>query len=169
MGDVFKEQLVKANTTKQELLKRNGYIFLAVLGSVITFIFLGTMFGGVITLIAVIFIAYIMRMSNKEYEYALTNSELDIDVIYSKQQRKKFLNFDLKSINVMASISDTKYSAEFERAQKVIDASDGLRDNNTYAVIYSKDGETVKVLITPNDDMLNLMYKQAPNKVHKFR
>ena len=130
MGDVFKEQLVKAKPTSQDRLKQAGIIAGVVVIAVVSFIFVGGFFA-IITAAAAFGGYYLFQFTKKEYEYCLTNSELDIDVIYNKQRRKRLLTLDLKKINVCASIKDAKHEPELARGQKVIDCSDGLETKDT--------------------------------------
>lgn len=169
MGDVFKEQLVKAKPTTKDTMQRVLIIVAAVIIGAVGFIFGGAMFGPLVVLGAGWGALYLNAFFKKEYEYSLTNHEVDIDVIYNKQRRKRVMSIDLKQINVMASIKDDKYQSEIERGQKIIDASNGEGTKDTYAIVVGKDGQTLRVLVTPNEDMLNLMHKQAPNKIHKIR
>ncbi len=169
MGDTFKEQLVAMQMTSKTKMQR-GLVWTAVvvlgLGG---FLLLGSFFGSIIVFTVGWGGLYLTSKFKKEHEYAITNNELDIDVIYNKQTRKKVISLDLKKIDVMASIKDDKHKADLERAKKTIDASDGKDDSHTYAILYTNQGELTKILMTPNEDMLNLIYRQAPHKVMKQR
>lgn len=169
MGDVFKEQLVKSKPSSKDKLQKVLVIVGAILVSTLAFMFGGALFGPIIVVAVVWGAVYASAFFKKEYEYSLTNNELDIDVIYNKQRRKRLISIDMKQINVMASIKDDKYTHEIARGQKVIEASDGDSKQNTYAIVYGHNGQTLKILVTPNEEMLNLLQRQAPNKVHKCR
>ncbi|MHC1748948.1 MAG: hypothetical protein AB9856_11475 [Cellulosilyticaceae bacterium] len=169
MGDIFKEQLVSVKKSSKDTLNQALIIIGAILLIIIAFIF-GGMFIGPIAILAVLWGAwFLMGKLKKEYEYSLTNNELDIDVIFNKERRKKIMVIDMKKIHVMASIKDEKKQDELARAQKVMDFSNGEHTEDTYAIVCEKDGGLVKVLLTPNQEILNLMYRQAPNKVFKQR
>lgn len=168
MGDVFKEQLVKTKGTAKDKAQRVIIIIAAVLLGIVAFIFGG--FIGPLIIVGLVWgCIYLTSFFKKEYEYSITNNELDIDTIYNKERRKKLLDLDLKKIELMASIKDDKHKGSLERAQKTIDASDGEQGQNTYVILYSKEGALTKLLISPNEEMLHLMYKQAPHKIFKFR
>lgn len=168
MGDVFKEQLVKTKATNKDKAQIVIISIAAVLLSIVSFIFAG-LIAPLIILGIVWGCIYLTSFFKKEYEYSLTNNELDIDIIYNKERRKKLLDIDLKKMDIMASIKDDRHKEALERAQKTIDVSDAEYTQNTYAIIYAKQGTLTKVLISPNEEMLNLMYKQAPHKVFKYR
>lgn len=167
MGDVFKEQLVSVKKSSKDKLNQTLIIIASILLIIIAFMF-GGLFIGPVAILGVLWGAwFLMSKLKKEYEYSLTNNELDIDVIYNKERRKKIMVIDMKKIHVMASIKDDRKQDEIERAQKIMDFSNGEMTQDTYAIVCEKDGSVVRVLITPNQEILNLMYKQAPNKVFK--
>ncbi|MDA3731053.1 hypothetical protein PBV87_06065 [Niameybacter massiliensis] len=169
MGDVFKEQLVPMTMSKNDKAQKGIIWTVAVLVSLILF-FVLPIFMAPILVLAVLWLAtFLSSKLKKEHEYSLTNNLLDIDVIYNKEKRKRVIELDLKEMNAMASIKDERHQDELARGQKVINASDGNGTKETYAIMYPKDGQLQKILITPNEEMLNLMYKQAPNKVFKYR
>ena len=72
----------------------------------------------------------------------------------------------MKKIDVMASIKDDQHASELNRGNfKVINASDNTNEANTYAIItQSEKYGACKVLITPNEALLEDLYRQAPNK-----
>ncbi|MGL4362708.1 MAG: hypothetical protein ACRCSG_05500 [Cellulosilyticaceae bacterium] len=169
MGDIFKEQLVAMKMDKREKAQRAIICTVAVLVGIILFLFLGPLFAA-IALLGIGWGSYfLISRLKKEHEYMLTNNELDIDVIYNKERRKKCINIDIKTIDIMASIKDEKYREQIVRVKNTIDASDGERTKNTYAIICASNGETKRVLITPNEQMLEAIYKQAPHKIMRYK
>ncbi|MEF9960196.1 MAG: hypothetical protein RR448_10985 [Niameybacter sp.] len=169
MGDVFKEQLIAMTMSKKDKAQRAIIWTVSILVSLVLFIVL-PIFMAPILVLAILWLAtFLSSKLKKEHEYSLTNHLLDIDVIYNKEKRKRVIELDLKEMNVMASIKDERHQEELARGQKVINASDGQLGKETYAIMCPTDGQLVKILITPNEDMLNLMYKQAPNKVFRYR
>lgn len=169
MGDVFKEQLVAQKMSQKDKAQRIIIIIGAVLLGIVAFV-IGGAFIGPLAIVGLVFgAAFLASKYKREYEYSLTNNEVDIDVIYNKERRKKILTIDFKKIDIMASIKDERHQESLERAQKTINASDGEFTKDTYAIIYPVEGVPTKILITPNEEMRTLMYKQAPHKVHIAR
>lgn len=165
MGDIFKEQLIAQKMSQKDKIQRIIIVVAAVLLSIIAFTVGGTFIGPVIIVGIVFGTAFLMGKYKKEYEYSLTNHELDIDVIYNKERRKRLLTIDLKQIDMMASIKDERHKPSLERAQKTINASDGEYNEGTYALVYAVEGVPTKILFTPNEEIRTLIYKQAPHKV----
>lgn len=169
MGDSFKEQLVPMTMSKNDKVQRIIIWTVAILVSVVLFFALPVFMAPILVLVIMWGALFLSSKLKKEHEYALTNNLMDIDVIYNKEKRKRVIELDLKEANVVASIKDDRHKDELERGQKTIDASDGNHTKETYAIMYPHEGQVVKVLVTPNEEMLKLMYKQAPNKVFRFR
>ncbi len=167
MAETFKEYLIKQKKSTMDTAAQAGIVIAAAIVIMIGFT-PGLPFIGPIIILVTLFAAVtFFNRFNKEYEYILTNNELDIDVIYNKSKRKRVITVNMKSIEIMASIHDTAKSHELQKGNKVINASDGKNGADTYAIIFSKDSALYKVLVTPNESFLNEMYKQAPHKVFK--
>lgn len=169
MSEVFKEYLIKQKKSLKDNVAQTGLCIGAFLVSVVLFIFGGNYIGPVL-ICGVLFGTYfLVGKFNREYEYILTNNELDIDVIYNRNSRKRVMTINMKKIEVMASIKDENHASEINKeGAKVINASDNTNKENTYAIITDTESNGIcKVLITPNDALLTELYKQAPNKVFK--
>lgn len=169
MSEVFKEYLIKQKKSPKDVMAQTGLVAGALILSVVLFT-IGGSFIGPLLIVGIIFgTGFLFNKFNREYEYILTNNEMDIDVIYNRNSRKRVTTIDMKKIDVMASIKDERHTSAFNRpGLKVINASDNTEKENTYAIIADTEKYgACKILITPNDALLNELYKQAPNKVYK--
>ncbi len=167
MSDIYKEYLVKRKKKISDFAMQIVIVVLGILLAFFAFVYLGGFLGSIVS-IAVVFGGYKLFLKmNKEYEYILTNSELDIDVIYSKQERKRRYSLNMKKIDIMVSIENKDYMNQLKRQAKLIDASDGKLTKETYAILVPEETGYKKILITPNDTFLNYLYKTAPTKVIK--
>lgn len=163
--DVFKEQLIAVKSKSKTTMKKTGIIIVAIILAVIAMSFGGGFIGPVI-LVGVLFGAsYLIRGMNLEYEYILTNNELDVDKIMNKERRKRCYTIDLKEINIMAHIDDAVRKPEFERAVKTVDVSSGEKGPNTYVIVFPHKDGLLKLIIEPNDEMKKEIFKQAPSKI----
>lgn len=168
MDSVFKEYLVKQKKSSKDLLAQVGIV----IGAIVLIVIVGGVGGGFfgpILMVAVLFGAgFLFTKFSKEYEYILTNNELDIDIIYSRSKRKRVTTVDMKKIQVMASIKDVNHQEEINKpVAKLINASDNNEGKDTYAIIADTQFGMTKVLITPNEAFLKELHRQAPNKVFK--
>ncbi len=169
MSETFKEYLIKQNKSQKDTLAQMGIIIGAIMAMLASFTFIPDFIGAVVGVGIVVIAGLSFSRFNKEYEYILTNNELDIDVIYNRSRRKRVMTIDLKKIEVMANINDSRHEAEINKPYKVINASDNVNSDITYAIMtQSPELGACKVLISPNEHFLTDMYKQAPNKVFKM-
>lgn len=171
MAEVFKEYLIKQKKSPIDAMMQVGLVLGAIILSIIAFVVGGDLIGPIIIVGIVFGAGFLFNKFSREYEYILTNNELDIDVIFNRSSRKRVMTINMKKIDIMASIKDEKYAAELNKAGlKVINASENTNEANTYAIItQSEKYGACKILITPDDVMLDHLYKQAPNKVFKKR
>lgn len=98
--DVFKEQLVKKMATTKEILLKAGMILLTGLIVIAAAVYSPFLGGFAILAImagvgAVYGCIYFYPLLNVEYEYILTNGEMDVDKILGKKKRKRLLTFDV--------------------------------------------------------------------------
>ncbi|HHX59398.1 MAG TPA: hypothetical protein GX707_01470 [Epulopiscium sp.] len=163
--DVFKEQLIAVKKNKKTTLKKTGLIAVGIVVAVVAMLFGGSFIGPVVVVALFFGGNYLLGSMNLEYEYILTNNELDVDKIMNKERRKRYFTIDLKEINIMAHIDDAVRKPEVDRAQKTIDVSSGEKGPNTYAIVFSHKNELTKVIIEPNEDMKKVIFRQAPSKV----
>lgn len=167
--DIFKEQMVAVNPNGKTKMKKTIIIVVAVIAAVLGMMFGGAFIGPLLVVGLIFGGSYLTKAMNLEYEYILTNSELDVDKIMNKERRKKFLSLDLKEINLMAHIDDGARKPDFERAQKTIDISSGEKGPNTYVIVFMHKNELTKLIMEPNEEMQQLMFKKSPSKVHLQR
>ncbi len=168
MSETFKEYLIKQKKSSKDNLAQVGIIAGAIIIIMLAFTYFQG-FLGTVLIVGVVFLTIVVFSSfNKEYEYILTNNELDIDVIYNQSRRKRVMTIDMKKIEVMASTKDERHQSELSKNYKVVNVSDNSEDETTY-VIMTQNPEmgACKVLISPNESFLTDLYKQAPNKVFK--
>lgn len=168
MSEVFKEYLIKQKKSPKDVAMQGALCVAAVIVSAVLFV-LGGAFMGPLLVCGIAFgTYYLFSKLNKEYEYILTNNELDIDVIYNRSSRKRVITVDMRKIDIMASIKDKNHANALDKQYKVINASDNTDQANTYAIIGENDKYgNFKILITPNDALLEDLFRQSPSKVFK--
>lgn len=169
MGDIFNEQLVEKSSSLKDNIIRVAIVISAIVIIVICSIV--PFLVGFLVPIAVVIIAgavFLIRRLNIEYEYVFTSGDLDIDKIFNKNKRKKFLNIDVRSIEIMAPINSKDHASELSNYEKVIDCSSGINKNNTYAAMLVNDGKKIKLIIEPNEKMLKAIKKYIPRKIMQY-
>ena len=158
MESVFKEQIVKRHPKKTDMLIRIGLVLAVIIISIIGIGAAG-MFGPAIAMAAAFGAWYVMSLLKVEYEYAFTDGELDIDVIYNRSRRKRLFSARVNDFEIMAHVEDNLHAGSFHGAQETKDYSSGVVGPNTYAFLINYRSKRTKVIIEPNEVMLKALAK----------
>lgn len=167
--DIFIENIIKQKKTLPRFLISMAIVFVAMILIVLSIPFLSTAFGSIVLLIDAGFCYgawFAVTSFNIEYEYCVTNGDVDIDKIMNKRRRKKTVSFKIKDIEIMAPVGCTNYSAEENGTfARVIDASTKDANDNPYYTICNIKGERVKIIFNPSPKMLEAFKPFAPRKI----
>lgn len=169
--DIYVEHIVKRKKLASDYAIIAGGIFAALLITLASFLFNRLIFGfGVIITVFVWYGVYVLIGSrNLEYEYILTNNEMDIDKIIAKNGRKRIITIDFKEIEICANICDNAYKSEYENENNLTDKKilvGDMKSDNIYFVDFYSDGERRRVLFQPSEKILENLVKLNPRKVH---
>jgi len=156
MNDVFKEQIVKRKPATMDHLKRVGLILAVLVVTVLAFS-IAPQFAPVVVIAAGFGAWFLMSFLRKEYEYAFTDGELDIDVIYNRSRRKRLFSARVNDFEIMAHVEDKMRMGEFQGAVETLDYSSGEVNNDTYAFLINYKGKRTKIIIEPNAVMLKAL------------
>lgn len=116
----------------------------------------------------IVYLSYLLITNRSiEYEYSLTNDELDIDKIRHRKRRKRLISVKCKAFDLLASVNDPAHNAEIKNTgiKKVIVAASSPYSENAYFAIFTKDGVLTLLVFEPNEKMLNTMKTFNPRKV----
>lgn len=162
MLDYFTEYIVKRKRSGTDI----ALTVLIVFGAVI--VFLALCYIGLITGLMQILLllaagalwgAYILiGKFSIEYEYIVTNGEMDIDKIMQRRKRKRIITVPAKNIRSIepVRVDNTVY-------KQVIDASKNDKNaTDTYMLITE---DNIKILFNPSEKMLKIFAKFRPQSV----
>lgn len=160
--DNIAEQLVSkqpttADRAKLALVSIGGIL----LASAVMFFAIITGFM-VLVIIAVGIIAgtvYYISGAYVEYEYIITNDEMDIDKIIGKRKRKRMITLDLSAAEAFAPYP----SEEDIKADATVFASSGGEKDAYYLVTTHSSYGKVKVIFNPNEKIREAIMQELPN------
>ena len=165
--DFFCEYMVKHKKTAKDNIIVAGSVILGVILSAAAVLFLVRYIAAIAALIVVGIwygAAYLIRSTDVEYEYILTNSMLDIDKIMSKKVRKRVVkNLNFKEITRCAPTNGEPVPDE--PGMKVFDYSGDIADKSVYYVDFKKNGENTRIYFQPNAKMLKNIKMENPHAV----
>lgn len=169
--DFFNEWIVKKKKTSQDIMSCVIIVLVALL--LLYLVLVQFSAGKLVFLIPVeisiiIYGGYILWTSlNVEFEYVVTNGDLDIDKISAKKRRKKLVRVKLKDFEYFAPLNDEHISvAEDKSVNTVIDASSDIDSPNVYFAIYFNNSEKVCLLFEPTDKMIENFANYIPRSLN---
>ncbi len=160
--DVFFEQIVVKQNTSADLLKKIGLVVATLLVIFICLFILpiipgvvGQIFGsfGIFLAAGAVYGSYYLLSSMSiEYEYILTNGEIDIDKIIARKRRKRLITINVREFTEFGVYDASK---NYGNVQSTILACSTQNDHDNYYAIldHTKFGKTI-VVFTPNEKIL---------------
>lgn len=112
----------------------------------------------------IVFLVFILiKRTNVEYEYILTNKELDVDKITAKSRRKRVYTVDFSLIDICAPVSSHK--TEFARqAYKTYNCT-GMGEGEIYFIDITSETGITRILIEPPVEFIESARKYNPSKI----
>lgn len=171
--DIYYEYMIKKKLGTREIVTAVllAFLALALTGGVVLLFFMGiTFLGANLLFLFGVWWGYVWLIKGlfDEYEYTITNHELDIDVIKGKSRRKRITTINLKKIEFFGNRNNPKIQ-EFLKVKpaKEYYFVSSKNSENIYVtdVISRKDGSTVRVNIEPNDELLKNIGLANPSAV----
>lgn len=167
--DVFCEYIVTKKKGVKESLLIAGIALLAAFLVSVCGLFFFTQYGNIAFLLTVGIVLgsyYLIKMFNIEYEYMLTNGEIDVDRIRNRAKRDRLITVKVKDFQILAPTGKAEFSfQENANFTRVIDASSTPDSDRAYFAVFSKDGQTIKLIFEPSDRMLENIRLYIPSKV----
>jgi hypothetical protein len=173
MGDVFVEHMVARRQTPKILMQKcmlmAAALFVMLLpvildilfaipaGMLLPFFVIGAGWGMVI----------LFRRLNLEFEYIVTNGEMDVDKILGRRSRKRILSVDCRNFDILAPYKpDFRTEYESQSIVSRVDASSHPEaPGRWFAVFHAKDGKRTLLIFEPNEKMMDAFRKYIRSKI----
>lgn len=163
MTDLYSELLVKKEQTGKDKAVKILLIALLAVTAVVGLVF---SLAWILTVALGIAAYFIIPNLDLEYEYVFVNGELDIDKIAAKSKRKRAKSFDLSKMEIMAPVNSHRMDYQNHNTNlKTLDFSSGNKSHKIFAIIIPDDKEVYKVLIEPDQELIENIQKSCPRKV----
>lgn len=169
--DTFIEKIVSRKKGAREGLIASGIVIGAI---AVFFIFqmLTAMFGinlgsiGLFLGVGIIYLAYRLIIGlNVEFEYVVTNGDVDIDKIIARRNRKRIFSGSCKDFDIVARVSSSGFEEAARNAKVKIDATSMPGSDGAYYVTLNYKGERTIVIFEPDERMLANFRTFIPRKV----
>jgi len=168
--DIFIEKLVAKKRDGKDIAFIVGMILLTLLLSFVVLMFFGILFGFEFAIIIGLFFGcfWLISTRNIEFEYSLTNNEMDIDKIINRRRRKRIVTVNARKMDMLAPTTSPEYQRESNSATiaRTYNCASGNPGSRTYfATFYDRDGLKCLLLFEPNEKMIDGFRRYARNKV----
>ncbi len=163
MMDAYTEQIVK---------KKKGAVSWALMlaSLVVSILFLWVVFPFMLA-IPLLFVGcialcgwmmwYVIGSQNIEYEYCVTNGDIDIDRIVGQRKRQRIVSVKGKKLQTIAPY--TEGCLDGKQVDRFVLATPSFKEaGNWYFTYTSKKSGFTAVVFQPNDKVLKLIYRGLP-------
>ncbi|MCI8441890.1 MAG: hypothetical protein HFG27_05075 [Provencibacterium sp.] len=153
MADTYIEYLVKKRSTSKDILLKILIVLAAAVIAILLFLLspiLGmfSMFGYLIAFGAIYGAYRLISMMNLEYEYLLTNGDMDIDKIMNRNSRKRLLSVKCSSFEALGPYRAAEHQNKQYQTRIMACSSPSDPDVWYASFKHSKHGHTLLVFNT---------------------
>ena len=152
--DHFAEYLVQKRPTSQDRLKQGLIVAAAVVLSVLIgaiAVLTGWLFLLVLVIGAIYGAYYLLTGCYTEYEYTVTNGELDVDKIAGRRKRSHLLTVPVSKFTGFGVYTD---QTDDPSDATLFLCSDNTGENAYYADFTTEEYGTARLIFTPNEEMV---------------
>jgi len=164
--DFFMEKIVARRKKPGDYLIYAALVIAALI--VLTASMLVSILRGIWPLIAVgaAYLAYhLMTSRNIEYEYIVTNGDLDIDMITAKRKRKRIFSANCKSFDLVAKYGSELCARETKNVENRLEMVSSMDSPNIYVIILNYSNKRTAVFFEPDKRMIDAFRKHIPRKI----
>lgn len=167
--DSFIEKIVERKKTSKDMLMGAGIVFLCIF--LIVFIIPIVPYVNSMQLVfdaAAIYGAYfLIKSKNIEFEYSVTNGEIDIDKIISRSRRKRIFSGNCKEFEVLARLKGDHYNDSVKNITNKIEAVSSMDSPDVFFCVTTYKGARTVVYFEPDERMLNAFRLFIPSKIFR--
>lgn len=156
MIDTYVEQMIVKEPSNSDKTKKNllmiGSILLSAVILWLSVNFIALMPVGVLLVIGLIYGAnYLSSNFYVEYEYMITNGEMDIDKVVGKKKRSNLISMQVKDFEKFGKLSEAEPESD---DTTLVVAYDGDDENAYYAEFSHETYGAVRLIFSPDENIL---------------
>ena len=162
--DNYSEQLVPRVSTGADKAKKIAISVAAILlASMLMWLAIVFSFFSLILLVFVVLGGSVWIISNMdvEYEYIVTNDELDIDKIIGRRKRKRMITLDLRSAEDFGTYPIT----DEPNVDATVHATTGYEKDAHYMLFQHGSYGKVMLIFNPNEKTREAIMQEIPNQL----
>ena len=163
--DNFAEYMVKKRPDSRDNAKRAGIIALAVVLCVASVFLVFVTHIPFILLItcAIIYGAYFLSTGTSvEYEYAVTNGEMDVDKIIARRKRVHLITVSTAKFDAYGEMTD---AVPDDPDRTIVLCSDNTGEGEFYADLETEEYGATRIIFTPNEAVQEAINAALPRQL----
>jgi hypothetical protein len=157
--------VIKKKTFKDYLISFGIVLAGIIITLAVGFIEFLVPFWFIIAAAVVYFMYQFITLLNIEYEYIVTNGDLDIDKIINRKRRKRIFSANCKDFEILARLKGGLNDRRIQNINNRIFAVSSMDAENVFFAILIYKGERTVVFFEPNEKMLNSFKLFIPRKI----
>lgn len=166
MKDKFTEDVIVKEKNDGNIAVVVLFVFLAVL------FFLLNMFklllgGYILCLISGFTAYYFAGRQNVEYEFTMTNENVEVDAIFNKERRKEIVKFNLQDTKLAAPSDSPRLEHERQSKSRTLYFISGVKDRELFSLLGEYGGIVTEVVIEPTEKILEHIKYICKNVYHE--
>lgn len=162
--DIFLEKIVARRKGMQDRLFNIGIVAVCIIGSFFAINYVGG-FGPIVAAVMIYGAFYLTKSRNVEFEYAVTNGDLDIDRIVAQRSRKRIFSSHCKEFEIVAKVRSDHYNRDVQNIAKKIEAISSMDSPDIYFATLNYKGERTVIFFEPDKRMLDNFRIFIPRKI----
>lgn len=164
MEDVSVEQIISVKPPAISVFYKIGLSLLTVVSVVLIRYLVG--FGVILTACFGLFLVLLWRYYDAEFEYELVGGELSVDRIMAKSARRHCGTYSVSKLEIMAPYGSERIAYREHQKLKSYDYSSNTGSGSRYVLYLPSNNELVRIVLEPDDRMLQALKSAAPHKVY---
>ncbi|NLB81140.1 MAG: hypothetical protein GX800_05940 [Clostridiaceae bacterium] len=167
--DFFNEHIVLRKKDGKDYIKIFGMVVAALLLFFVLLTFSGYLASFFLLFVAgIIYLLYFGISSlNIEYEYIVTNGDIDIDKIVAKRKRTRIVSLNARDFEYFAPMTENHANTYNNQSiTKRLDVSSNTKNSRLYFGIYRKSNEKTCLIFEPTDKMLECFSRYVPKNAY---
>ena len=122
---------------------------------------------GIFFAAGIIYLGYRLIVArNVEFEYIVTNGELDIDKIIAQRKRKRIFSASCKEFDILSPVKSNSFSQSVQSIKCRIDASSSIDSPGAYFATLNYKGNRTLLIFEPDEKILNNFKIFIPRKIN---
>ena len=166
--DAFNEYIVERKKSPKDYLTIAGMIFGALVLMFIMLMFSKYLASFLLLLVvAVVYFLYIgITLFNVEYEYSVTNGDIDIDKIAARRKRSRVVSVHSRTFEYFAPLTDEHKQAFNDTGiTKRMDLTSNSGTDKVYFAVYHKNNNKICIMFEPTEKMVDDFSRNVPRRV----